>query len=50
MFHFSFLVTLDYKALLLLDKKDDENLILGGKGYGKEFCVYCNTMTVNRSF
>ena len=32
-------VTLDYKALpLLLNKKNDEDFLLGGKGYGVEFC------------
>ena len=34
-------VTLDYKALLLLlNKKNDEDFLLGGKGYGVEFCVF----------
>ena len=32
-------VTLDYKALLLLlNKKNDEDFLLGGKGYNMEFC------------
>ena len=34
-------VTLDYKALLL-----DEDFLLGGKGYGVEFCVFCDAIRV----
>ena len=42
-----FAVTLDYKALLLLlQKGDDEEFILGGKGHG-EFCSYCDVIRVS---
>ena len=42
-------VTLDYKALLLLlNKKDDEDFILGGKGYDAECCAFCDAIRVNR--
>ena len=45
---FVFAVTLDYKALLLLlNKKDDKDFILGGKGYDVECCAYCNAIRVN---
>ncbi|XP_073258628.1 uncharacterized protein [Porites lutea] len=38
-------VTLDYKALLLLlNKKEQEDFILGGKGYGMEFCAFCDAV------
>jgi len=41
-------VTLDYKALLLLlNKKDDEDFTLGGKGYNVECCAYCDAIRVN---
>ncbi|XP_031563017.1 uncharacterized protein LOC116298634, partial [Actinia tenebrosa] len=44
-YNFKFTVTLDYKALLLLiHKKDDESFTLGGKGYGVEFCVFCDAV------
>ena len=40
-------MTLDYKALLLLlNKKDQEDVILGGKGYGVEFCAFCDAIRV----
>ena len=40
-------VTLDYKALLLLlNKPDNEDFLLGGKGYGVEFCVFCDAIRV----
>lgn len=40
-------VTIDYKALLLLlNKKDDEDFKLGGKGYDMEFCVFCDAIRV----
>jgi len=40
-------VTIDYKALLLLlNKKDDEDFKLGGKGYDVEFCVFCDAIRV----
>ncbi len=42
-----FAVTLDYKALLLLlQKGDDKEFILGGKGHG-EFCSYCDAIRVS---
>ena len=38
-------VTLDYKALLLLlNIKEQEDFILGGKGYGVEFCAFCDAI------
>jgi len=41
-------VTLDYKALcLLLNKKNNEDFVLGGKGYGSEFCSFCDAIRVN---
>ena len=40
-------VTIDYKALLLLlNKKDDEDFKLGGKGYDVEFCAFCDAIRV----
>jgi len=40
-------VTLDYKALLLLlNKKDDEDFLLGGKGYGVQCCAFCDAIRV----
>lgn len=40
-------VTLDYKALLLLlNKKDDEDFVLGGKGYDVECCAFCDAIRV----
>ncbi|XP_020620057.1 uncharacterized protein LOC110057799 [Orbicella faveolata] len=40
-----FTVTLDYKALLLLlNKKNDEDFTLGGKGYNVECCAYCDAI------
>lgn len=44
---FLFAVTLDYKALLLLlQKGDDEDFLLGGKGYD-EFCAFCDAIRVS---
>lgn len=41
-------MTIDYKALsLLLNKADDEDFLLGGKGYGVEFCAFCDAIRVN---
>ena len=41
-------VTLDYKALLLLLQKwDDKEFVLGGKGYDNEFCAFCDAIRVN---
>ena len=43
-----FSVTLDYKSLLLLTvKKDDENFQLGGKGLDVEFCFFCTAIRVS---
>ena len=40
-------MTIDYKALLLLlNKKDDEDFKLGGKGYDVEFCAFCDAIRV----
>lgn len=37
----------DYKALtLLLNKKDQDDFILGGKGFGVEFCAFCEAIGV----
>lgn len=45
---FFVVVTLDYKALcLLLNKKNNEDFVLGGKGYGAEFCSFCDAIRVN---
>lgn len=41
-----FAVTLDYKVLLLLLQKGDDEFILGGKGHG-EFCAYCDAIRVS---
>lgn len=44
-----FAVTLDYKALLLLlNKPDDEDFVLGGKGYDTEFCAFCDAIRVSK--
>lgn len=44
-YRIKFTVTLDYKALLLLlNKKDDEDFILGGKGYDAECCAFCDAI------
>ena len=39
-------VTLDYKALLLLLNKPDDNFVLGGKGFQVEFCAFCDAIRV----
>ncbi|KAK3723108.1 hypothetical protein QZH41_018347, partial [Actinostola sp. cb2023] len=42
MYKVSFKVTLDYKGLVLIFvKKEDENFMLGGKGLNVEFCLFC---------
>lgn len=42
-------VTLDYKALLLLLQKwDDKEFVLGGKGYDNEFCAFCDAIRVSK--
>lgn len=44
-----FAVTLDYKALLLLLQKwDDQEFVLGGKGYDNEFCAFCDAIRVSK--
>ncbi|XP_078384134.1 uncharacterized protein LOC144666603 [Oculina patagonica] len=44
-YKFKFTVTLDYKALLLLAvKKDDENFKLAGTGLDVEFCIFCTAI------
>ena len=46
-FFYILAVTLDYKALvLLLQKSGDEEFVLGGKGYDKEFCAFCDAIRV----
>ena len=44
-----FAVTLDYKALhLFMAKKNgDDDFVLGGRGYGVEFCVFCQAIRVS---
>jgi len=45
---FTSTATLDYKALLfLLNKTDDEDFLPGGKGYGVEFCAFCDATRVS---
>ena len=40
-------VTLDYKTLvLLLVKKDDDEFVLGGRGVDVEFCFLCDEIRV----
>jgi len=47
----SFIVTLDYKGLLLLMAKvDDENFLLGGQGLAVEFCIFCSALRVSLSY
>ena len=46
-FYFFIEVTLDYKALLLLlNKKDDEDFVLGGRGFDTECCAFCDAIRV----
>ena len=42
-------VMLDYKALLLvlLNKKDDEDFVLGGRGFDTECCAFCDAIRVH---
>jgi len=43
--------TLDYKALLLLlNKTDDKDFLLGAKGYGVEFCAFCDAIRVSYTY
>ena len=38
---------MDYKALLLLLQRDNDlDFVLGGKGYG-EFCAFCDAVRVS---
>ena len=47
LFIFIDIVTLDYKTLLLLlVKKDDEEFVLGGRGVDVEFCFLCDAIRV----
>lgn len=44
---FYFIVTLDYKGLLLiLARLEDEDFILGGQGLAVEFCIFCMALRV----
>lgn len=44
-YNIKFTVTLDYKALLLLlNKKDDEDFVLGGRGFDTECCAFCDAI------
>ena len=44
-------MTLDYKALLLLlNKKDDEDFVLGGRGFDTECCAFCDAIRVLNSY
>jgi hypothetical protein len=46
-FYVWFLVTLDLKAFFkLIAKKDDQNFELGGRGFDKEFCIFCSAVRV----
>ena len=50
-FYFFIEVTLDYKALLLLlNKKDDEDFVLGGRGFDTECCAFCDAIRVLNSY
>ena len=49
-FLLSILVVLDYKTLvLLLVKKTNVSLVLGGRGVSVEFCFICNPIRVKYS-
>ena len=44
-----FPVTFDYKALLmLLKKKNEEEFTIGGRAVNVEFCFLCNCIRVNK--
>ena len=46
-FFFIWIVTLDYKGLLLLMAKvGDEDFLLGGRGLAVEFCIFCLALRV----
>jgi hypothetical protein len=45
------IVTLDYKALILIAIRKEQmthtpEIILGGRGYGVEFCIFCTAIRV----
>lgn len=45
---FFVVVILDYKVLcFFLNKKNNEDFVFGGKGYGVEFCSFCDVIRVN---
>ena len=47
LFSSMFLVTLDYKGLILLwEKVGDDDFMLGGQGLAVEFCIFCLAMRV----
>jgi hypothetical protein len=33
--------------LLLLNKKNDDDFVLGGKGYDVEFCAFCDAVRMS---
>ena len=44
-------MTLYYKALLLLlNKKDDEDFVLGGRGFDAELCAFCDAIRLLNSY
>lgn len=43
----SIIVTLDYKGLLLIMTKIEEDSVLGGKGLMVEFCIFCLALRVS---
>ena len=46
-----FLVTLDYKGLVLLMAKiEDEDFLLGGRGLCVEFCIFCLALRVSLDY
>ena len=46
-----FLVTLDYKGLVLLMAKiEDEDFLLGGRGLCVEFCIFCFALRVSLDY
>lgn len=46
-----FLVTLDYKGLVLLMAKiEDEDFLLGGRDLCVEFCIFCFALRVSLDY
>ena len=46
-----YIVTLDYKGLVLLMVKiNDDYFLLGGQGLGFEFCIFCLALRVSSIF